>query len=456
MRLFRSLYARTAVAIGVAILVYDLLTHAFIGYYLFMPMVKRSSDDLAAMMVITAESWSSRWVPERPEFASRLVEEHELRLDAEARFLEPVEHYSPYLTMLAEALRRRTGKPVEILSGRDDTWYWVDIAIADEQVRIGFHADRLGVDPLLSVYVMLALGSLLAFGTALLFVRRINRPLARLVDVARRIGHGEFPDALRPTGPDEIAELTRAFNQMSTQVKELLAGRTTLLIGVSHDLRTPLARMQFAIEMLSPHASPKLVAALRRDVDEMDRLVARFLEIGQGFSNEEPEEVYVNEVLQDLVENVNRMGGHCIWIGGCTCAVRAQPMALRRILGNLLDNAIRYGGEAPVTVMQTCEPGRSVISIADRGPGIPESEQEAVFRPFYRLEHSRNVSTGGSGLGLAIAKQLAEAHGWRVTLRAREGGGSEAVLSLPREPEPGREPSPDQRTVARTGQVRIA
>lgn len=106
-------------------------------------------------------------------------------------------------------------------------------------------------------------------------------------------------------------------------------------------------------------------------------------------------------------------------------------MALRRILANLLDNALRYGGEGPITVTQTCEEGHCVICIGDRGPGIPVSEQESVFRPFYRLDQSRSASTGGTGLGLAIARQLAEANGWKVELRSRQEGGSEAVLSVP-------------------------
>ncbi|HRP77256.1 MAG TPA: ATP-binding protein [Rhodocyclaceae bacterium] len=432
MRLFRSLFARTAAVIGVAILVYDLLTHAFLGYYLFMPMAKRSSDDLAALMVITAESWSSRWAPERPDFADRLAQEHELRVDHEGQVLAPIDAHSPYLTALSEALERRTGAPVEFLTGRDATWYWVDVPIAGEPVRIGFNADRLGMDPLISVFIMLVLGSLLAFGTALVFVRRINRPLGRLVNVARRIGQGEFPDALPLTGPEEIAELTSALNHMSTQVKELLAGRTTMLIGVSHDLRTPLARMQFAIEMLSPHSSPKLVAALRRDVEEMNELVARFLEIGRGFSSEGSEELEIGVMLDELIDSVDRLGGRCERVGWHECTVLAQPMALRRILSNLLDNAMRYGGDGPVTVTQSCEEEQCVICIADRGPGVPVSEQEAVFRPFYRLDHSRSARTGGAGLGLAIARQLAEANGWKVALRARQGGGSEALLSVPR------------------------
>jgi two-component system, OmpR family, osmolarity sensor histidine kinase EnvZ len=200
MKLFRSLFARTAVVIGVAILVYDLLTHAFLGYYLFMPMVKRSSDDLAAMMILTAESWRGHWAPERPALAERLAREYQLQLDADNRVLRPVESRSPYLRALADALERRSGEKIEILTSRDAGWYWVEIPVGREQVRIGFSAERVGIDPLVTVYFMLVFGSLLAFLTAIVFVRRINRPLARLVEVARGIGRGEFPDALPPYG----------------------------------------------------------------------------------------------------------------------------------------------------------------------------------------------------------------------------------------------------------------
>ncbi|HRQ57729.1 MAG TPA: ATP-binding protein [Azoarcus taiwanensis] len=432
MKAFRSLFARTAAAIGVAILVYDLLTHAFLGHYLFMPMVRRSADDLAAMMVLTAESWNDRWAPERPEFADRIANDHGLRLDPPITGLVPLGNSSsPYVAALVEAMEQRTGTSAEVLTDRHGAWYWVDVPVEGESVRIGFSADRLGADPLVTLYLMLALGSVLAFGTALVFVRRINQPLRRLVDVAGRIGQGEFPDALPTTGPDEIAQLTTAFNHMNTQVRQLLAGRTTLLVGVSHDLRTPLARMQFAVEMLSPDTDPKLAAALRRDIEEMDRLIGRFLEIGKGFSGESVEELEISTVIEELIDGVTRLGGRCEWVGRHACTVFAQPLALRRILANLLDNAVRYGGGQLVTVTQRCERDRCIVCIADRGPGIPDDEQEAVFRPFHRLEQSRAVETGGSGLGLAIARQLADANGWEVSLRAREGGGSEAVLIIP-------------------------
>lgn len=449
MRLFRSLFARTAAAIGVAILVYDLLTHAFLGYYLFMPMVRRSADDLAAMMVLTAESWSNRWVPDRPEFVDRLGHEHGLRLDPPVTGLVPLDNASsPYVVALAEAMERRTGTSSEVLTDRHGTWYWVDVPVESESVRVGFSADRIGADPMVTLYLMLALGSVLAFGTAMVFVRRINQPLRRLVDVARRIGHGEFPDALPATGPDEIAQLTLTFNHMNTQVRELLAGRTTLLVGVSHDLRTPLARMQFAVEMLSPDTNPKLAAGLRRDIEEMDRLIARFLEIGKGFSGESVDELEISAVIEELIDGVTRIGGRCEWVGRHACIVLAQPLALRRILANLLDNAVRYGGGHPVTVTQRCERDRCVVCIADRGPGIPDGDREAIFRPFHRLEQSRNVATGGSGLGLAIARQLADANGWEISLRAREGGGSEAVLAIPSGSRPHVAEAPPPRAVA--------
>lgn len=439
MRRVRSLFARLAAVIGGAILVYDLLTHAFLAYYLFMPMIERSADDLAAMVVLSAESWSSRPEAERPEVAERIAREYDFRFDPPASGLaEPAGPASAYLGALAKALEQRTGKPAEILTDARRVWYWVDLPVAGEAVRVGFRADRLSGYPVVTLYLMLALGSLLAFGTAMLFVRRVNEPLRRLVEVVRRIGQGEFPAALPATGPEEIAQLISAFNHMNTQVRELLAGRTTLLVGVSHDLRTPLARMQFAVEMLSADADPKLAAALRRDIEEMDRLIGRFLEIGKGFDGELAEALDINALIAELVDGARRIGGRCEWQPGSPCTVIAQPLALRRILANLLDNAVRYGGGQPVTITQRCEHDRCVVSVADRGPGIPEAEQDAVFRPFHRLEHSRNDKTGGSGLGLAIARQLADANGWALSLRARAGGGSEAVLVITRGDPPAR------------------
>jgi len=214
------------------------------------------------------------------------------------------------------------------------------------------------------------------------------------------------------------------------QVRELLANRTTMLAGISHDLRTPLARMRLAIEMLPADADPKLVARLRHDVDEMNQLIGEFLVLSKDLQKEPPQLTDICALLEELTDNARNEGAHVELHTRERPSISAGPMALRRILANLLGNAVRYGNGKPVEINFSLDGDRMMISILDRGPGIPAQELEYVFHPFYRQEPSRSNSTGGSGLGLAIARQLADANGWKIELLPRSGGGTEARLTI--------------------------
>jgi two-component system osmolarity sensor histidine kinase EnvZ len=188
--------------------------------------------------------------------------------------------------------------------------------------------------------------------------------------------------------------------------------------------------MRLAIEMLPENADPKLVARLQHDVDEMNQLIGEFLALSRELQKEPPQLVDINQLLEELADNARNEGARIEWHAGDSSPISAGPMALRRILTNLLSNAIRYGAKKPVEIDLSRNDDIMEIRILDRGPGIPVRELENVFRPFYRLESSRSNSTGGNGLGLAIARQLAEANGWKVELLARDGGGSEAKLTI--------------------------
>jgi len=247
------------------------------------------------------------------------------------------------------------------------------------------------------------------------------------------LGRGQTPERLPEAGPREIAALSRRFNEMAKQVEDLLAARTVLLAGVSHDLRTPLARLRLGVEMLVRKPSPELVAQVEGDIEAMDRLIGDVLTLARGFGHEASKRLALADLLGDLVRAIPGAEER-VRVEAPDIELDAPVGALRRILANLLENALRYGGGQPVTLLAEALEGRCRIGVLDRGPGIPEADREAVFRPFHRLEASRSVSTGGSGLGLAIVRQLAEAQGWRISLQARPGGGLEAWLEIPTQP----------------------
>jgi two-component system osmolarity sensor histidine kinase EnvZ len=281
--------------------------------------------------------------------------------------------------------------------------------------------------------LILSVGTVVTLITSAGLARLLIGPLSRLASATQRIGQGRRPEPLAETGPAELATLAREFNRMGVQVEELLANRTTLLAGISHDLRTPLARIQLALGMLSEKPDRDLIDRVLRDVEGMNDLIARCLEVSRDFAEQESTELNLCDLLAGVAAEFAHTGIEIRGRKGPDCNLRVRPLALRRILANLVDNAVRYGAGQPIDIEYRIDDGCVEICVLDHGPGIPESEREAVFRPFHRLEPSRSSRTGGSGLGLAIVRQLANANGWTVGLAECPGGGTMACVRVPLE-----------------------
>jgi two-component system osmolarity sensor histidine kinase EnvZ len=435
MRAFKkrtSLFRSTAIAVASALIILQLVIFSASAYYIVLPMARRSTDDLAALMVLSAQTWVELPPQTRPDFELELARQHNLWLLDSTTQLPDFDHHIPYLMLLEDALEARTGKVIRTkVTEFGKTWYWIEFNINEHHISIGFPHDRLGVQSPLALILIMIATIVLALITAIILARRITRPLQNMAEAARHVGQGNTPEKLAEDGAQELAELAHTFNNMAQQVQLLLANRTTLLAGISHDLRTPLARMRLALEMLPVNADQKIITRLKNDVDEMNRLIGEFLNFSRGLEKEVAQPVDLNELLQELVDNTIREGAAVLWRPVQQCKVKIGQMALRRIVGNLLSNAVRYGAEKPVEMVCECGEIVTVIRVLDRGPGIPADEVENVFRPFYRLESSRSTVTGGSGLGLAIARQLADVNGWKIEMMARTGGGTEARLTIP-------------------------
>ena len=428
-----SLTQQNALLLVAFLIAFELVTAAATVYFLMLPMARRSAADLAGLMTLSAQTWSELPPVTRPAFEIELSRAHDLALRAEPpEGAEFPAWREPYLKILVEALSARLGEPVA--SSRewvgDKEWLWVSLPAGGGRLSVGLPQSRIGPRPIHALLVSLAGGALLALLAAWWLARRTTRPLQRLEQAATSLGLGQTPERLPETGPREIAALSRRFNEMAKQVEDLLAARTVLLAGVSHDLRTPLARLRLAVEMLVRKPGPELAAQVEGDIEAMDRLIGDVLTLARGFGHEASQRVTLADLLADLVRATPGAAGR-VQIETGDIMLEAPAGALRRILANLLENALRYGGDQPVTLRAGVADGVCRIGVLDRGPGIPPTELEAVFRPFYRLEASRSVSTGGSGLGLAIVRQLAAAQGWQVTLDARGDGGLAAWLELP-------------------------
>lgn len=412
---------------------FELVTAVATAYFLMLPMARRSAADLAGLMTLSAQTWSELPPVTRPAFEIELMRSHALALRAEPpQHMGPPSWREPYLYVLAASLSARVGAPVAASSEevQGEEWFWVSLPAGDGRLSVGLPHSRIGPRPVYALLASLAGGVLLALLAAWWLARRTTRPLQRLQQAATSLGRGQTPERLVETGPREIAALSHRFNEMAKQVEDLLAARTVLLAGVSHDLRTPLARLRLAVEMLVRKPGPELVAQVEGDIETMDRLIGDVLTLARGFGHEASQRVVLPELLADLVRLTPGAAGR-VQIDTTDVTLQAPTGALRRILANLLDNALRYGGGQPVTLRGGIADDVCRIGVLDRGSGIPQAELEAVFRPFYRLDASRSVSTGGSGLGLAIVRQLAAAQGWQVTLQSRAGGGLAAWLEIP-------------------------
>lgn len=427
-----SLFRSTVSTVALALLVFQIVLIAAMVHYVMLPMAKRSADDLAALLILSARTWVELPPGTRKDFELELIRQHQFMLFEDVAPLPPRSAPLPYLSLLDDALSTRLGEPVSVkVTDLDTTWFWVEIPAGGRLMRIGFPKSRLHTDPPMMLLLALIATVLLSLFTAFILARRITRPLARFAQAAQRIGNGNMPERLPDNGIDELSSLAATFNQMALQVNELLANRTTLLAGISHDLRTPLARMRLAVEMLPQESDAKTVARLRRDIEAMDALIEEFLVLSKELRQEVPETLELAPMLHELAQDASAHGPAVECAVDADLRVEAGPHALHRVLLNLLGNALRYGNGQPVRIEAERRQDGVEIRILDRGPGIPPQELDKVFRPFYRIESSRSTGTGGSGLGLAIVQQLCAANGWQIALQPRTGGGTKAVLTLP-------------------------
>jgi signal transduction histidine kinase len=259
-------------------------------------------------------------------------------------------------------------------------------------------------------------------------VRWITRPLRMLADAASELGRDIQRPPLATDGPIEVANAASAFNTMQQRLGRFIGDRSRILAAVSHDLKTPITRLRLRSEMLEDKA---LRTKFQKDLDDMERMVSETRDVMRGTEVEEQSRpIDVVALIESLQDDAHDAGWRVEIHAAQARPYVGKPVALRRCLTNLIENAVRYGKRADIKIRDGVQELCFVIS--DDGSGVPEAELERLFDPFYRLEASRSQHTGGSGLGLSIARNIARAHGGDVTLKNREYGGLEATLALPR------------------------
>lgn len=295
---------------------------------------------------------------------------------------------------------------------------WLNFAAPDTQPEL-FWSFRF----ILSMLVMVSAVAVFSLWAA----RRLTNPIAVIARAAERLGTDVSAPALPESGPREVRQVTRAFNEMQRRIRRFVEDRTQMIAAISHDLRTPITRLRLRAEFVEDKEQHDKMLA---DLDEMEAMISSTLSFARDEAAAEKREVVdLIALVQSACDDLEDAGHSVEFHGEGRLPLTCRRIALRRALNNLLDNAVKYGGRARVALLQ--EAGTIAIQIDDDGPGIPESELEKAFAPFYRVERSRSRDTGGVGLGLAFARSVIRAHGGDIRLINRDEGGLRVIVTLP-------------------------
>ncbi|MBO9463185.1 MULTISPECIES: ATP-binding protein [Stappiaceae] len=329
----------------------------------------------------------------------------------------PLPHLSAEMAEMHKAMMRGELSAVEMN---------LSIALSEGQwLNVGTRFERPPLQwPFFATLTFALTAALILMVVFWFLLARLTGPLRRLVSAADKLGRGEEVSELPVAGPLEVKNLTRAFNQMQDRLTRFVADRTKLLASLGHDLKSPLTAMRVRAEMVDDEETRTSLVAC---VEEMQSMVESTITFARGLiGSENTQLIEVGETLSSLQKNVVEPFS---FEKDREVHIRVRPLAFRRALRNLIENALRYGGNARVNY--EVQDQTLLVSIEDDGPGIPEVQLEQVFEPFFRLEESRSLETGGHGLGLSISRTIARSHGGDISLSNREGKGLVAQLRIP-------------------------
>jgi two-component system, OmpR family, osmolarity sensor histidine kinase EnvZ len=336
----------------------------------------------------------------------------------------------PFFSLLDQALSQELRKQI----GRP---FWTDTVGRSALIEIRIQLDHAIMRVLArrsaayasnsEIFLLWMVGtSLVLLTVAILFLRNQIKPILRLADAAESFGKGREVPNFRPRGAREVRRAAQAFLEMKQRIERSIEQRTAMLAGVSHDLRTVLTRFKLELALLGDVPEAEM---LKKDVDEMSRMLEAYLAFARGDAGENAAPTDMAEFLNELKADAERNGHHTSVAFHGQPIVTVKPAAFRRCLSNLVSNAARFAQAISITGHR--DHRWLTVTIDDDGPGIPASMREEVFKPFLRLDDARNQDEGGTGLGLAIARDIARSHGGEITLSESPLGGLRAAVRVP-------------------------
>lgn len=426
----KSAFGQTVFLIGSILLINQIVTYLSILLYVLEPSYQQINNLLAKQVKVLFISDSTGYqVPK--QLSKEFIETTEIEIfsqrDAELNGLNEAEYYSYFSSLMS----RELGGSAEVRIAQGElSFFWVRPPQAPNywmKIPLQGIGER-NVSPI--IFYLIVIGVLSVVG-GWVFARQLNRPLKALQLAAEDVGSGEFPGRLRERGSTEIVAVTQAFNKMSAGIKQLEQDRNLLMAGVSHDLRTPLTRIRLATEMMGPNED-YLKEGIVNDIEDMNIIIDQFIAFIRHHKEETQEAIDINSLIKDVVEaeQQGKERDFVLKLDPNIPALMMRPMAIKRVITNLIENALRYSENAiRIQSAVNYEHKALYFCIADRGPGIPEETIDRIFEPFFQGDSARGGE--GSGLGLAIIKKIVDMHKGEVILENRKEGGLKATVKLP-------------------------
>jgi len=428
----RGLFWRSLIIIVAPIV----LLQAIIAYVFFErdldTTTRRLARDVAADMALLVSLEDSNPSPERERLRALAARQ----LDYRIRFLPHQDLPSFHGTLtstidvaLDDILEQRIGANRDFRTARIGDEFEIRVDVHDGVLAVLVPRDRVTVSkPDLFILYMVG-SSFILIGIAVLFLRNQVRPIERLARAADSFGKGRAVPDFKPYGALEVRRAAQAFITMRERIERHVTQRTEMLAGVSHDLKTPLTRLKLALAMM-PDGDAE-IASMRGDVAEMEHMLDEYLAFARGEGGEESLPTDLGELVRDAAvaaAKARQRDGIAVNAPEHV-TVSVKRAGLRRVISNLLDNALKHGSKVAISLQR--DERMVEIAVEDNGPGIPEARREEAFRPFHRLDEGRNLQSGGSGLGLAIARDITRAHGGDLVLGYSSLGGLKATVRLP-------------------------
>ncbi len=427
----RGLFGRSLIIIVAPIV----LLQAIIAYVFFErdldSTTRRLARDVAADIALLVAQEDNYSGTERLKLRALSARQLDYRIQLIPGKDLPPFHGQPVSTIdvaLDDILEQRIGSDRDFRTARMGNDFEIQVDVHDGVLSVLVPRDRVTVSKP-DIFILWMVGSsLLLMGIAIVFLRNQVRPIERLARAADSFGKGRAVPDFKPYGATEVRRAAQAFITMRERIERHVAQRTEMLAGVSHDIKTPLTRMKLTLAMMPDNAD---ITSMRDDIAEMEHMLDDYLAFARGEGGEEASLTDLSELVRDAASAAER-AKPALQISVTAPAhvpVSVKRAGMRRVLANLIDNALKHGSKVAVRLTQ--DERLVEIAVEDNGPGIPEPRREEAFRPFHRLDEGRNLQSGGSGLGLAIARDIARAHGGDIVLSESPLGGLRATVRLP-------------------------